>query len=51
MISVRLRDTSNYNRANDVAVCPCVWQPTPKTADVTVTNIAGYVRVRILMNR
>ena len=28
-----------------------VWQPTPKTADVTVTKIAGYVRVRILMNR
>ena len=48
---------SNYNRANDVAgwpcghlaVCPCVWQPTP--ADVTVIKIAGYVRVRILMNR
>ena len=39
--------TSNYNRANDVAV----WEPTPKTADVTVTKIAGYVRVRILMNR
>ena len=32
-------------------VCVCVWQPTPKTADVTVTKIAGYVRVRILMNR
>ena len=29
---------------------PCVWQPNPKTADVTVTKIAGYVRVRILMN-
>ena len=28
-----------------------VWQPTPRTADVTVTKIAGYVRVRILMNR
>ena len=44
---------SNYNRANDVAVCVagCVMQPTPKTADVTVTKIAGYVRVRILMNR
>ena len=27
------------------------WQPTPTTADVTVTQIAGYVRVRILMNR
>ena len=25
---------SNYNRANDVAMCACVWQPTPKTADV-----------------
>ena len=42
-----MRLQSNYNRANDV----CVWQPTPKTADVTVTKIAGYVRVRILMNR
>ena len=30
---------------------PYVWQPTPRTADVTVTKIAGYVRVRILMNR
>ena len=32
-------------------VCACVrvWQPTPKTADVTVTKIAGYVR--ILVNR
>ena len=38
---------SNYNRANDVAG----WQPTPTTADVTITKIAGYVRVRILMNR
>ena len=38
---------SNYNRANT----PCVWQPTPTIADVTVTNIAGYVRVRILMNQ
>ena len=37
-------NTSTYNRANDVAV----WQPTPKTADVT--KIAGYVRVHILMN-
>ena len=26
-----------------------VWQPTPRTVDVTVTKIAGYVR--ILMNR
>ena len=25
-----------------------VWQPTPRTADVTVTKIAGYGRVRIL---
>ena len=39
---------SNYNRANDVAG---EWQPTPKTADVTVTKIAGYVRVCILTNR
>ena len=31
--------------------CVCVWQPIHKTADVTVTKIAGYVRVRILMNR
>ena len=38
---------SNYNRANDVAG----RQPTPTTADVTVTKIAGYIRVRILMNR
>ena len=38
---------SNYNRANDVAG----WQRTPTTADVTVTKIAGYVRVRILVNR
>ena len=39
----------NYNRAtgNDV----CVWQSIPRTADVTVTKIAGYVRVRILINR
>ena len=28
-----------------------VWQPTHRTADVTATQIAGYVRVRILMNR
>ena len=52
---IRQEDPSNYNRANDVAVCPCVrvcvWQPTPKTAGVTVTKIAGYVSVRILMNR
>ena len=26
-------------------------EETPRTADVTVTKIAGYVRVRILMNR
>ena len=29
----------------------CVWQSSPRTADVTDTKIAGYVRVRILMNR
>ena len=34
-----------------VRVYVCVWQSTPRTADVTVTEIAGYVRVRILMNR
>ena len=28
---------------------PCIWQSTPRTADVTVTEIAGYVRVRILI--
>ena len=28
-----------------------VWQPTPRTADVTITKIAGYIRVRIVMNR
>ena len=33
-----------------MCVAVCVWQPTPRTADVTVTKIAGYVRVRILMN-
>ena len=44
--NVGVREPSNYNRANDVAVC--VWQPTPKTADVT--KIAGYVRRCILMN-
>ena len=38
---------SNYNRANDVAVCV---ETDSKTADVTVTKIAGYVRVCILMN-
>ena len=40
---------SNYNRAR--RVCGCVYQPTPKTAEVTFTKIAGYVRIRILMNR
>ena len=30
---------------------PCVWQSTPRTADVVVTKLAGYVRLRILMNR
>ena len=34
-----------------VCVCVCVCKSTPITADVTVTKIAGYVRVRILMNR
>ena len=29
----------------------CVCKSTPMTADVTVTKIAGYVRVRILMNQ
>ena len=28
-----------------MAVCACVRLPTPRTADVTVTKIAGYVRV------
>ena len=44
---------SNYNRANDVwgLVCGRVCQPTHRTADVTVTKMAGYVRVRILVNR
>ena len=36
-----------------VRVCPpvrlCVCKSTPITAYVTVTKIAGYVRVRILM--
>ena len=43
-------NSSNYNRANDVAVCVAVCA-TRKTADVTVTKIAGKVRVRILTNR
>ena len=34
-----------------VCVCVCVCKSTPRTADVTVTKIAGYVRVCILMNR
>ena len=34
-----------------VCVCATVWQSTPRTADVTVTKIAGYIRVLILMNR
>ena len=29
----------------------CVWKSAPRTADVTVTKIAGYVRVRILVKR
>ena len=31
-------------------VAMCMWKPTPITADVPFTKIAGYVRVRILMN-
>ena len=34
----------------EVTMYVCVWQPIPRTVDVTVTKIAGYVRVRILMN-
>ena len=34
-----------------LSVSPCVRQSTPRTADVTVTKIGGYVRVHILMNR
>ena len=34
-----------------VRLSACVCKSTPITADVTVTKIAGYVRVRILMNR
>ena len=40
-----------------LSVCPCacgracVCKSTPRTIDVTVAKIAGYVRVRILMNR
>ena len=50
---IRSTTVSNgeHNRANDVAAWPCVWQPTPKTADVTVTKILGYVRIHIIMNR
>ena len=44
-------DISNYDRASDACVCPCVYKSALRTADVTVTKIAGYVRVRILMNR
>ena len=37
---------SSYNRDNGVGVADvAVCQPTPRTADVTVTKIAGYVRV------
>ena len=35
----------------ELTMWPCEWQPTPRTAGVTVTKIAGYVCVRILMNR
>ena len=34
-----------------IRLSTCVCKSTPITADVTVTKIAGYVRVRILMNR
>ena len=30
------RVVPNYNRDNDVAAWPCVWQPTPRMADVQV---------------
>ena len=43
-----------YNRASDVAFrlpSVCVWKSAPRMADVTVTKIAGYVRIRILMKR
>ena len=46
-------DSSQYLTIIELTMWPCVWpcvlQPTPKTADVTITKIAGYVR--ILMNR
>ena len=48
---------STYNNINIieltmyVAGCVAVCQPTPRTADVTVTKIAGYVRVHIVMKR
>ena len=51
-VSLRARwDTTLVELTMCVAVCACVWQPTHRTADVKVTKIAGYVRVRILMNR
>ena len=50
-MSIPGRPLSNYDRASDVAVRVCVWQSTPRTANVTVTKIAVYVRVRILVNR
>ena len=31
-----------------VCVCVCVCKSTPRTADVTITKIAGYVRVIFL---
>ena len=34
-----------------VCVCECVCKSTPIRADVTITKIACYVRVRILLNR
>ena len=45
---VQLQISSNHNRANERK---CVRKPTAITADVTITKIAGYVRVPILMNR
>ena len=35
----------------ELTMWQCVWQPTPKTADVTVNKIAGYGHVRLLVNR
>ena len=35
----------------ELTVWLAMWKSTPTTADVTVTKIAGYVHVRILMNQ